>query len=313
MPKILPIGIALYIVALIDDFWGAPTFFLILGTPIFLYQAILLFLIYRRKNWARTALLIFVLFLLIRSLPSFAFVVGIGHPPVGFSMWAALAPLAHFSLRLIAVACLFSTAASRWFLSAPSRSLEAVGSSGSPSESARPESSNYGFGSARSIAIGILVGALPIVGFYAFSHALQSSMPSEAEVKDLKPGDAKYPLEAASPKYVISFVVARLGLSEYRFDADYASDVKLCAHPVGSEGYSAYAIAIPIEMAPTQDGKFHARSRSTGFNPVNAAGNLGAWDTHAQMELATRWDHLQSCRRCLHHLLRRTLTCGAIE
>jgi hypothetical protein len=33
VPKILAIGIALYIVALIDDFWGAPTFFLILGTP----------------------------------------------------------------------------------------------------------------------------------------------------------------------------------------------------------------------------------------------------------------------------------------
>lgn len=267
MPKIIPIGTAFYVLALMDDLWGIPAFFLFLGTPILIYQVILLFLIYRRTNWARIALLIFVLFLLIRSLPPYAFVVGIGHPPVGFSMRAALGPLAHFSLRLIAVACLFSTAASRWFLSARSRSLEAVRSSGSPSESVRPESSNYGFGSARSIAIGILVGALPIVGFYAFSHALQNSMPSEAEVKDLKPGDAQYPLETASPKYVISFVVARLGLSNYRFDAEYTSDIKLCGHPVGSEGYSAYAIAIPIEVEPTRDGKFHGSIAIDKFLP----------------------------------------------
>jgi hypothetical protein len=267
MPKIMSIGIALYIVGLIDDIWGAPTFFLILGIPILIYQLILLFLIYRRKNWARIALLIFVLFLLIRSLPSYAFVVGIGHPPVGISMWAALEPLAHFSLRLIAVACLFSTAASRWFLRAPSRPLEAVSSSGSPPDSARHESSNYGFGSARSIAIGILVAVLPIGGFCAFRHSLQGSMPSEVDAKELKPGDAKYPLETASPKYVISFVVARLGLSNYRFDAEYASDVKLCGHPIGSGGYSAYAIAIPIEVAPTQDGKFHGAIAIDRFQP----------------------------------------------
>jgi hypothetical protein len=266
VPKILSIGIALYILALVDDLWEGGTLFLILGTPILLYQVFLLFAIWRRKNWARIALLIFVLFLLIRNLPSYAYLLGIGHPPTGFPFWTVLAPLAQFSLRLTALACWFSRSGSRWFLSAPS-TFKTTAANESPAEPSRVESSNYGFGSARSIAIGILVGALPIVGFYAFSHALQSSMPSEAEVKDLKPGDAKYPLETTNPKYVISFVVARLELSNYRFDAEYTSDVKLCAHPVGSGGSSAYAIAIPIEMATTQDGKFHGSIAIDKFQP----------------------------------------------
>jgi hypothetical protein len=266
MPKIIPIGIALYIVALVDDLWGVPAFFLFLGTPILIYQVILLFLIYRRTNWARIALLIFVLFLLIRSLPSYAFVVGIGHPPAGLFMWAALAPLVQFSVRMIAVACFFSTAASRWFLSAPSQSPQTIGAKGSPDE-LRVEPSNYGFGSARSIATGILVAALPIGGFYAFRHALQSSTPSEAEAKDLKPGDAKYPLETATPTYVIPFVVARLGLSNYRFEVEYGSDVKLCGHPIGSGGDVAYSIAVPIELAPTRDGKFRGSIAIDKFQP----------------------------------------------
>ena len=267
MPKSIPLGIALYIVALVDDLWGIGTVFLLLGTPILLYQLILLLLVFKRKNWARIALLIFVLFLFIRSLPSYAFLVGIGHPPLGLSTWANLAPLARFSLRLVAVACLFSTAASGWFLSGPSQFAKTVAAEVSQIEPPRIASGNYGFGSARSIALGILAGALPIVGFYTFSHVLQSSMPSEAEVKDLKPGDAKFPLETTNPKYVISFVVARLGLSNYRFDAEYASDVKLCAHPISSGGSSAYAIAIPIEMAPTQDGKFHGSIAIDKFRP----------------------------------------------
>jgi hypothetical protein len=266
MPKIIPIGIALYIVALIDDLWGIATVFLILGMPILIYQLILLFLIYRRKNWARIGLLIFVLFLLVRMLPFYAYFLGIGYPPAGLSIWAALAPLAHFSLRLIAAACFFSAAASRWFLSAPS-TFKTIAANKSPAEQPRLASRNYGFGSARSIAIGILVAAFPIGGFYAFSHALQSSMPSEAEAKDLKPGDAKYPLETANPKYVIPFIVARLGLSNYRFDAEYASDVKLCGHPIGSGGYSAYTMSIPIDLSPTRDGKFRGAIAIDKFQP----------------------------------------------
>jgi hypothetical protein len=147
-------------------------FFLVLGTPILLYQGILLYQIFRRKNWARIALLIFVLFLLIRNLPSYAYLLGIGHSPTGLPYWANVLPLAHFSLGLIAIACLFSRAASRWFLSGPSQSPQTVAADGSPAEPARVESSNYGFGSASSIAIGILVAALPIGGFYLFSNAL---------------------------------------------------------------------------------------------------------------------------------------------
>jgi hypothetical protein len=273
VPKAIPIGIALYIVALIDDLWGIPAAFLILGTPILIYQVILLFAIYKRRNWARIALLIFVLFLLIRSLPSYGFLVGIGHPPAGLSIWAALAPLAHFSVRLIAVACLFSTAATHWFLSAPPKSAKTL-AAGSPSEPARPESNNYGFGSAHSIAIGILVAALPIGGFYAFRHSLQSSMTTEAEAKDLKPGDAKYPLETATPTSVIPFVVARLGLSNYRFEVEYASDVKLCGHLIGSGGYIAYSIAIPIALAPTQDGKFRGSIAIDKFQPGHCGWKL---------------------------------------
>jgi hypothetical protein len=256
VPKSIPIGIALYIVALIDDLWGGGMFFLVLGTPTLLYQGILLFLIYKRKNWARIALLIFVLFLLIRTLPSYAYLIGIGHPPTGLSMWEDLAPLAHSSLRLIAVACLFSPAASRWFLSGRSQPPQTVAADGSRAEPVRIESSNYGFGSASSIAIGILVAALPIGGFYLFSNALHRATGDIKDTAELKPGGADYPDKTANPTQVISLIAPRLDLSNYRFIADYSSDVKLCGRQVGPGGYFADYVVVPINMVRDPGGTY---------------------------------------------------------
>jgi hypothetical protein len=266
VPKRIPIGIALYVISVVAALRDGWIINLILGAPFLLYQGALLYGIYKRQNWARIALLVIVLFVLIRMLPSYGFAVGIGHPAMLIPIWAAMLPMAYFCLKLIALVCFFSREASRWFLNAPPKAF-AASDAGWPAEPPHVESSNFGFGSTPSIRMGILVAGFAILGYYVITHALHSSMPTAADSKELAPGDAKYPVETANPTHVIPFIVTRLGLSNYKFNAEYGSDVNLCGHEIAPGGYFSYTISIPIEMAPTLDGPFRGSITIDKFQP----------------------------------------------
>jgi hypothetical protein len=266
VPKRIPIGLALYVSSVVVALRDGWIISLILGVPFLLYQGVLLYGIYKRQNWARIALLVIVLFLLIRMLPSYGFIVGIGHPPKLIPIWAAMLPLAYFCLRLIALACFFSKDASHWFLSAPSRPLK-EGDSGWPAEPPCIESSNCGFGSTPSIRIGILVAGVAIGGFYVFSNALHRATSDVKDSAELKLEDADYPDKAAKPIQVISLIAPRLDLSNYRFVAEYSSDVKLCGRQIGLGGYFAEYILVPMDMARDPDGTYRGSFAIDGFQP----------------------------------------------
>jgi hypothetical protein len=256
MPKSVLLGLALYVAALIYVLWSGGMFVMMLGTPILLYQGFLLYQTFRRQNWARIALLVFVLFLLIRDLTSHGYLLGIGqNAPLKLPIWVTLESLADLSIRLTAVAFLFSRPASRWFLSAVYETRKDR-DSGWPATPPRVEASNFGFGSTPSIGLGIIVAGVAIGGYYVFSHELHRALPSDADAEELKPGDAHYPLETANPTHVVPFTVLSLELSNYKFNAGYGSDVKLCGHQIGLGGYFPYGLSIPVVMVPSEDGKY---------------------------------------------------------
>ncbi len=276
MPRSVLVGLALYIAALIDALWGGGMLAVLLGTPILLYQLFLLYQIFRRQNWARIALLIFVLFLFIRYLPSYRLFIGIGQSaPLNLPIWATLEPLAHFSVGLAAVACLFSRPASRWFLSAVPAIRKDGGSDGWPPAPPRVEASNFGFGSTPSIGLGILVAGIAIGGFYMVSHELHRATADVKDSAELKPGDADYPVKAENPTHVISLIAPRLDLSNYRFIAGYGSDVKLCGRQVGLGGYFADYVNIPIKMARDPDGTYRGSFAIDEFQPGKCGWKFG--------------------------------------
>jgi hypothetical protein len=253
VPKSILIGIALYTAALILTLWDGGIFVLILGTPALLFQGFLLFGVYKRQNWARIAFLIFVLFLIGRELPSYGYVFRIAPPgPITSSLTEMLVPL----LRVGAVACFFLKASTDWLLSTPPKSPKKDDSNEGQATSPRIESRHFGFGSTASIGTGILVAGVAIGAFYIVFHNLRRSMPSDADARELKPGDANYPIETAIPTRVIPFVVSGMEFSNYKFNAGYGSDVKLCGHQIALGGYFPYGLTIPIEMASTEGGKY---------------------------------------------------------
>jgi hypothetical protein len=263
VPKSIPIGLGLYVVSVVAALRDGGTFFLILGTPILLYQGILLYQIYKRQNWARIALLVFVMFLIGRLLPAYGYLFGIGpQPSIQPSLWEILDPV----LRVAAVACLFSRTASHWFVGASLKPLEQRDLNGAP-ESRRVELSNFGLGSASSIGTGILVTSVVIGAFYMFSHELHRDIQRETDAKELKPGDANYPVESANPAHVIPFVVSRMELSNYKVNAEYGTDVKLCGHQIALGGYFPYGLSIPIEMVSTEGGKYRGSIIVDKFQP----------------------------------------------
>jgi hypothetical protein len=264
VPKSVLLGIALYIAALVDALWGGGIFILVLGTPFLLYQGFLLYEIFKRQNWARIALLIIVLFLFSRWVPVHRYFFGIGATPlIKPSFWEMLEPV----LRIAAVASFFSRSATHWILSVHPDSLRAGDYNDSSPKPPHVQSRNFGLGSTPSIGIGILVAGVAIGSFYIFSHELHRAMPSDADTRELKPGDANYPISNPNPTRVISLISPGMELSNYRFDADYSSDVKLCGHRVGLAETAAYGLTIPIEMVQGQDRKYHGSIVIDKFQP----------------------------------------------
>jgi hypothetical protein len=256
VPKLVIAAIALYIVAVVAPIWGS-LFSLAFGIPFLLYQGYLLYQIARRRNWARIALLIIVIFVVGRFLASALVASGLPSsskipPPAIFEF------LAEFGLRVAAVTCLFLEPASRWFLSAPPSPRREKSSGQWPTPRASwPEARNLGsFGSTQSIRDGILVGGIPIAAFLMISNALHHSLPSDDSSASLKAGDSNYPTAVASPIHVIPLIVTRMELSNYRFSAGYTSDVTRCGHQIGAGGYFPYDLSVPIEMVGGQEGTY---------------------------------------------------------
>jgi hypothetical protein len=253
VPKSISLGIALYIAALVDTLWGGGIFVLVLGTPFLLYQGFLLYEIYKRQNWARIALIIIVLFIFSRSLPAYRYIYSIGVTPL---LKPSFSDMLEPILRIAAVACFFSKSSTRWLLSASLESPKDGESNGRPAEPRRVDERNFGLGSTQSIGIGILVAGVAIGAFFMVIHDLRRSMPTDADTQELKAGDANYPVSNGNPTHIIPLVAPRMDLSNYRFNADYSSDVKLCGHRVGVAETVAYGLTIPIEMVQSQDSKY---------------------------------------------------------
>jgi hypothetical protein len=106
----------------------------------------------------------------------------------------------------------------------------------------------------KSVSIGVaVIAGIAICGFYMYSHAPHSSVPDNAEGNPLKPGDANYPVENSNPSYLIPLIAPKMELSNYRFIAEYRSDVKLCGHEIPPGGYFAYTLSFPINMVRQAD------------------------------------------------------------
>ncbi len=268
VPKVILIGLALYIIALVDVLWEGGMFAVVLGAPLLLYQGFLLYQIFKRQNWARIALLIFVVFVFIRALLPYGNVIDIGNPPtLQVPVWATLAPLAHFGVRLVAVICFFARPASRWFLSADSKTHKEGDATGLPAETPRIEASNFGFGSMQSIGRGMLVAGIAIGAFLLVSQGLQRTMPTTWDTAELKPEDADYPAEITNPTDVIALVAPNMELSNYQFNAGYSSDMKRCGRQVGLGGIFAEYLHIPIKMERDQDGTYRGSFALDQFQP----------------------------------------------
>jgi hypothetical protein len=272
MPTRIRVATWLYIIALVGSlvlsgyfgprnpsdsiqlFLLAKTFFLLLGLPILVFQGFLLYKIRKGRNWARYALLTFVAYIIWRELPTYRFAL------TPFA-WASLMPtlatvFAAPVLQLVALALLFSKGARSWFSEAP-LPVSSVANSGGVEKSSRPQYV--------SIAVGVLVSSAVVGGVFVLTHSGSNKITNEPAV--LKPGDPNYPDAVASPAHVIQLNVSRMDLSNYRFEAGYASDVKRCGQEIGLGGYFAYGLNIPIEMVRGQDDKYHGSFAVDKFQP----------------------------------------------
>jgi hypothetical protein len=246
----------------IQLFLLAKTFFLLLGVPILVFQGFLLYKIRKGRNWARYALLTFVAYIIWRELPTYRFAL------TPFA-WASLMPtLATVFvapvMQLVALALLFSKGARSWF-SVASLQVSGVGTrkdratkaGGVVEKSPRPQYA--------SIVVGVLVSSAVVGGIFLLTHAGSNKITNEPAL--LKPRDPNYPDPVASPAHVIQLNVSRMELSNYRFVAGYASDVKRCGQEIGLGGYFPYGLNIPIEMVRGQDDKYHGSFAIDKFQP----------------------------------------------
>jgi len=264
VPKSILIGIALYIVALVDALWNGGLFVVILGTPALLFQGFLLYQIYKRQNWARIALLICVLFLFVRLLPAYSYLFANRQSLVlKPTLWEMLEPL----LRVAAVASFFLKTSTDWLLSTRPKSPKKDDSNGPLAESPRVDSRHFGFGSTASIRTGIIVAGVAIGSFYMLIHDVRRSMPSDTEIKDLKPGDANYPAANPNPTHVIPLIVSRLELSHCTFSAAYTTDTTRCGRTSVTGQTVGYGLSVPIETVPTGDDKYRGSIVIDKFQP----------------------------------------------
>lgn len=88
-----------------------------------------------------------------------------------------------------------------------------------------------------------------------------------SEPIQFKPGDADYPAETPNPSHAIALNVSRLELSNYRFDAAYQSDPKLCNQMVGLGVYVPRQLAIPINMTRGESDGYRGSFAIDKFQP----------------------------------------------
>jgi len=221
---------------------------LLFATPILAFQAFLFYKVWKRRQWAAYALLIFVAFVLYRELPGYRFVLTHAHRASSTSLLRG--PLMAFApgvLQLAAFGYLFSKSSRLWFREDSTEPTEAARDDRIP---AKKCSSNY-----RSIVVGTLVSACVLGVVILLSYLGAKAIGGDSE--ELKPGDPNYPTTVATPAHVIPFVATGLQYGNLRFVAGYVSNVKLCGHQIGLGGYFPYGLTIPIQLARTQDDTYH--------------------------------------------------------
>jgi len=95
-----------------------------------------------------------------------------------------------------------------------------------------------------------LVSTVLLIGVYQMIHA--PADPGEPDSSPLKVGSPNYPVETPNPSYVVPLVVSHWKLSNYRFEARYETDARLCNDHVGLAVYHPHYLAIPIVLARSE-------------------------------------------------------------
>jgi hypothetical protein len=119
-----------------------------------------------------------------------------------------------------------------------------------------------------------LVASIAISGFCLVSQGFHRAVSNENSA-ELKPGDADSPVETANPVYVISLIAPKMDLSNYRFIAEYGSDVKLCGRQVGLGGYFADNVQRPIKMVREADDTYRGSFAIDEFQPGKCGWKFG--------------------------------------